>query len=486
MKNIHEILKYVDTINLINKDIENFRNVHFDSRKVEQNDMFIAVKGTQTDGHEFINDVIARGANVIVCENLPENPSDSCCWVVVEDSSVALAKIADAFYNFPSKKIKLVGVTGTNGKTTIATSLYRLVRALGYKAGLLSTIKNLINDKEIPATHTTSDAITINKMLSQMLEAGCEFCFMEVSSHAIHQNRVASLNFVGGIFTNLTHDHLDYHKTFKDYLYAKKAFFDVLPKEAFALVNADDKNAKLMLQNTKAKKLDYSTMQFADYKTKILEHHFEGMLLKINNTEVWVKLIGKFNASNITAIYASAIQLGFNQNEVLKYISLLSAVEGRFETIRSDNGITAIVDYAHTPDALENVLQTITEIIDIENSIITVVGAGGNRDKTKRPIMAQIAAKYSDKLILTSDNPRNEDPQVIINDMLEGFEDKDKNRVLTNINRKEAIRIAVMLAKSNDVILVAGKGHETYQEIEGVRHHFDDKEIINEIFKSIC
>jgi len=309
---------------------------------------------------------------------------------------------------------------------------------------------------------------------------------MEVSSHAIHQNRVASLNFVGGIFTNLTHDHLDYHKTFKDYLYAKKAFFDVLPKEAFALVNADDKNAKLMLQNTKAKKLDYSTMQFADYKTKILEHHFEGMLLKINNTEVWVKLIGKFNASNITAIYASAIQLGFNQNEVLKYISLLSAVEGRFETIRSDNGITAIVDYAHTPDALENVLQTITEIIDIENSIITVVGAGGNRDKTKRPIMAQIAAKYSDKLILTSDNPRNEDPQVIINDMLEGFEDKDKNRVLTNINRKEAIRIAVMLAKSNDVILVAGKGHETYQEIEGVRHHFDDKEIINEIFKSIC
>lgn len=486
MKNIHEILKYVDTINLINKDIENFRNVHFDSRKVEQNDMFIAVKGTQTDGHEFINDVIARGANVIVCENLPENPSDSCCWVVVEDSSVALAKIAAAFYNFPSKKIKLVGVTGTNGKTTIATSLYRLVRALGYKAGLLSTIKNLINDKEIPATHTTSDAITINKMLSQMLEAGCEFCFMEVSSHAIHQNRVASLNFVGGIFTNLTHDHLDYHKTFKDYLYAKKAFFDVLPKEAFALVNADDKNAKLMLQNTKAKKLDYSTMQFADYKTKILEHHFEGMLLKINNTEVWVKLIGKFNASNITAIYASAIQLGFNQNEVLKYISLLSAVEGRFETIRSDNGITAIVDYAHTPDALENVLQTITEIIDIENSIITVVGAGGNRDKTKRPIMAQIAAKYSDKLILTSDNPRNEDPQVIINDMLEGFEDKDKNRVLTNINRKEAIRIAVMLAKSNDVILVAGKGHETYQEIEGVRHHFDDKEIINEIFKSIC
>ncbi|HXK81291.1 MAG TPA: UDP-N-acetylmuramoyl-L-alanyl-D-glutamate--2,6-diaminopimelate ligase [Bacteroidales bacterium] len=486
MKNIHEILKYVDTINLINKDIENFRNIHFDSRKVEQNDMFIAVKGTQTDGHEFINDVIARGANVIVCENLPENPSDSCCWVVVEDSSVALAKIADAFYNFPSKKIKLVGVTGTNGKTTIATSLYRLVRALGYKAGLLSTIKNLINDKEIPATHTTSDAITINKMLSQMLEAGCEFCFMEVSSHAIHQNRVASLNFVGGIFTNLTHDHLDYHKTFKDYLYAKKAFFDVLPKEAFALVNADDKNAKLMLQNTKAKKLDYSTMQFADYKTKILEHHFEGMLLKINNTEVWVKLIGKFNASNITAIYASAIQLGFNQNEVLKYISLLSAVEGRFETIRSDNGITAIVDYAHTPDALENVLQTITEIIDIENSIITVVGAGGNRDKTKRPIMAQIAAKYSDKLILTSDNPRNEDPQVIINDMLEGFEDKDKNRVLTNINRKEAIRIAVMLAKSNDVILVAGKGHETYQEIEGVRHHFDDKEIINEIFKSIC
>ncbi|MDD2199633.1 MAG: UDP-N-acetylmuramoyl-L-alanyl-D-glutamate--2,6-diaminopimelate ligase, partial [Bacteroidales bacterium] len=365
MKNIHEILKYVDTINLINKDIENFRNIHFDSRKVEQNDMFIAVKGTQTDGHEFINDVIARGANVIVCENLPENPSDSCCWVVVEDSSVALAKIADAFYNFPSKKIKLVGVTGTNGKTTIATSLYRLVRALGYKAGLLSTIKNLINDKEIPATHTTSDAITINKMLSQMLEAGCEFCFMEVSSHAIHQNRVASLNFVGGIFTNLTHDHLDYHKTFKDYLYAKKAFFDVLPKEAFALVNADDKNAKLMLQNTKAKKLDYSTMQFADYKTKILEHHFEGMLLKINNTEVWVKLIGKFNASNITAIYASAIQLGFNQNEVLKYISLLSAVEGRFETIRSDNGITAIVDYAHTPDALENVLQTITEIIDI-------------------------------------------------------------------------------------------------------------------------
>ncbi len=486
MKNIHEILKYVDTINLINKDIENFRNIHFDSRKVEQNDMFIAVKGTQTDGHEFINDVIARGANVIVCENLPENPSDSCCWVVVEDSSVALAKIADAFYNFPSKKIKLVGVTGTNGKTTIATSLYRLVRALGYKAGLLSTIKNLINDKEIPATHTTSDAITINKMLSQMLEAGCEFCFMEVSSHAIHQNRVASLNFVGGIFTNLTHDHLDYHKTFKDYLYAKKAFFDVLPKEAFALVNADDKNAKLMLQYTKAKKLDYSTMQFADYKTKILEHHFEGMLLKINNTEVWVKLIGKFNASNITAIYASAIQLGFNQNEVLKYISLLSAVEGRFETIRSDNGITAIVDYAHTPDALENVLQTITEIIDIENSIITVVGAGGNRDKTKRPIMAQIAAKYSDKLILTSDNPRNEDPQVIINDMLEGFEDKDKNRVLTNINRKEAIRIAVMLAKSNDVILVAGKGHETYQEIEGVRHHFDDKEIINEIFKSIC
>lgn len=485
MRNINEILTNLNVKKILQNGIEEFENLHFDSRKVNKNDMFVAIKGTQTDGHQFITNVITQGAKVIVCEQIPEKPNTDCCWIIVENSALALAQIADAYYNHPSQSIKLIGVTGTNGKTTIATSLYKLARGLGYKAGLMSTIKNLIEDKDIPATHTTADAISINKMLREMIEAGCEYCFMEVSSHAIHQYRVAGLSFSGGIFTNLTHDHLDYHKTFKDYLLAKKAFFDTLPKQAFALVNADDKNGKVMLQNTKARKKDYSVTRFADYNTKILEHHFDGMLLRVDNTEIWTKLIGKFNASNITAIYATAIELGFNTDEVLTFISSLDAVEGRFETIRSDNGITAIIDYAHTPDALENVLQTINDIMNNDNSLITVVGAGGNRDKTKRPVMASIAVKYSDKLILTSDNPRNENPSDIINDMMQGIAKQDMNKLVSNTDRKEAIRTAVLMSKPKDVILVAGKGHEKYQEINGVKHHFDDKEIIKEIFKTI-
>jgi UDP-N-acetylmuramoyl-L-alanyl-D-glutamate--2,6-diaminopimelate ligase len=485
MRNINEILINVNVRKILQNGIEEFENIHYDSRKVSKNDMFVAVKGTQTDGHHYIDLALKQGAKAIVCEQIPENPNSGACWILVENSALALAQIADEYYNNPSQNIKLIGVTGTNGKTTIATSLYKVARGLGYKAGLMSTIKNLIEDEELSATHTTADAVSINKMLNLMLEAGCEYCFMEVSSHAIHQHRVSGLKFSGGIFTNLTHDHLDYHKTFKDYLLAKKAFFDALPKHAFALVNADDKNGKVMLQNTLAKKCDYSVMRLADYNTKILEHHFDGMLLRIDNTEIWTKLIGKFNASNITAIYATAIELGFKADEVLTYISSLDAVEGRFETIRSGNGITAIVDYAHTPDALENVLQTITDIINQDNSLITVVGTGGNRDKTKRPIMAAIAAKYSDRIILTSDNPRNENPSDIIKDMMQGLSVKDMRKLVSNVDRKEAIRTAVLMAEPNDVILIAGKGHEKYQEINGVRHHFDDKEIISEILKTI-
>jgi UDP-N-acetylmuramoyl-L-alanyl-D-glutamate--2,6-diaminopimelate ligase len=486
MMNLNHILNEINTVNVVSNDITEFNQVCFDSRVVSKNDLFVAVSGTLSDGHKYISDVVSKGASAIVCETLPDILSTTCCWIQVENSALALAQIAAAFYGHPSKELKLVGVTGTNGKTTIATSLYNLVQKLGYKAGLLSTIRNFVSGTEFPATHTTADALSVNKMLRTMVDLGCAYCFMEVSSHAIHQHRVSALHFEGGIFTNLTHDHLDYHKTFIDYIHAKKAFFDALPETAFALTNVDDKNGKVMLQNTRAKKRDYSIRGMADYRAKILEHHFQGMLLQINGVELWTRLIGRFNASNITAVYGAACELGFETEELLVALSSLSAVEGRFETIRSANDITAIVDYAHTPDALQNVLDTILDIKDVNASILTVVGAGGNRDKTKRPEMAAIAAKMSNKVILTSDNPRNEDPAEIIADMLKDLDLSLAAKIISNVNRKEAIRTAVMLAKSGDVILVAGKGHETYQEIMGVKTHFDDKEIINEFFKALA
>ena len=482
---IEKIIKELRVSNILKNGIEEFAQVQFDSRKVKKGDLFVAIRGTLTDGHQYINDVLQKGASVVVCEQIPENASSTSCWIQVKNASVALAKIAGVIYNKPSQELKLVGVTGTNGKTTIATSLYQLTQALGYKAGLLSTIKNMVGEVSFEATHTTADALAINKLLREMVDAGCDYCFMEVSSHAIHQNRIEGLKFKGGIFTNLTHDHLDYHKTFKEYLNSKKAFFDTLPSDSFSLTNADDRNGMVMLQNTKSRKKNYSLTSLADYRAKILEHHFDGMLLQINNNELWTRLIGRFNASNLLAVYGSMCELGFSNEELLPVISNLQSVEGRFETFRSNNDITAIVDYAHTPDALKNVLTTINDILPTGSRIITVVGAGGNRDKTKRPKMAAIAVEYSKKVILTSDNPRNENPSDIIDDMMEGIENNLRYSIIRNIERKEAIKTAVMLAEPGDVVLVAGKGHETYQEINGVKHHFDDREIINELFKAI-
>ncbi|MDD2985205.1 UDP-N-acetylmuramoyl-L-alanyl-D-glutamate--2,6-diaminopimelate ligase [Flavobacterium sp.] len=454
--------------------------VEFDSRKIEFNDVFVAIRGSVSNGHDFIEKALNQGASVIVCDTFPERIVNGVTYIQVKDTNLALAYMAANFYENPSRNLKLVGITGTNGKTTIASLLYQLFKNAGYKVGLLSTVKILVDETEYPATHTTPDSLTINRFLNQMTEEGIEYCFMEVSSHGIHQKRTEGLQFVGGIFTNLSHDHLDYHPSFAEYRDVKKSFFDSLSKEAFALSNNDDKNGSVMLQNTKAKKLTYALKSYADYKATILENQLSGLLLKINGNEVWVKLIGTFNAYNLLAIYGTAVELGMESLEVLRILSELESVSGRFQFIVSDDKITAIVDYAHTPDALENVIETINAIRTKNELLITIVGCGGDRDKTKRPIMAQIASNLSDKVILTSDNPRTEDPLVILADMEKGIEPQNHRKALTIADRKQAIKTACQLASPNDIILIAGKGHETYQEIKGVRHHFDDMEMVNE------
>lgn len=459
--------------------------IEFDSRKVESNTAFVAIKGTLSDGHDYIEKSITLGANVIVCEQFPETIVQGITYVQVNDTNEALAYLSANFYDNPSEKIKLVGVTGTNGKTTIASLLYQLFKKAGYKVGLLSTVKIMVDTEEFKATHTTPDSLTLNYYLDQMVQEGCEFCFMEVSSHGIHQKRTAALQFAGGIFTNLSHDHLDYHNTFAEYRDVKKSFFDYLPKSAFAITNSDDKNGVVMLQNTKAKKITYALKSYADYKAQILENQLSGLLLKINDNEVWVKLIGSFNAYNLLAIYAVAVELGIEKVEALRLLSELESVSGRFQFIVSDTKITAIVDYAHTPDALENVLQTIDNIRTKNEQLITVVGCGGDRDKTKRPVMANIAATLSDKAIFTADNPRTENPEIIIQEMEQGVEPQNFKKTISILDRKQAIKTACQLANPNDIILIAGKGHETYQEINGVKYDFDDLEIVTELLQQL-
>ncbi|WP_269226227.1 UDP-N-acetylmuramoyl-L-alanyl-D-glutamate--2,6-diaminopimelate ligase [Flavobacterium eburneipallidum] len=459
--------------------------MEFDSRNIVANDIFVAIRGTISNGHDFIEKAISLGAVAIVCDTLPENIADGITYIQVKDTNKALAFMAANYFGEPSAKLKLVGITGTNGKTTIASLLYQLYKKAGFKVGLLSTVKILVDDTEYKATHTTPDSITINHYLNEMVDAGVEYCFMEVSSHGIHQKRTEALHFSGGVFTNLSHDHLDYHPTFAEYRDVKKSFFDHLPKTAFALSNIDDKNGAVMLQNTTAKKLTYALKSYSDYKAQILENQLSGLLLKINGNEVWVKLIGTFNAYNLLAIYGTAVELGMESLEVLRLLSDLESVSGRFQFIVSASNITAIVDYAHTPDALENVLKTINDIRTKNEQLITVVGCGGNRDKAKRPIMASIATELSDKVILTSDNPRNEDPEVIINEMEQGIAPQNYKKSLSITDRKQAIKTACQLAQPNDIILIAGKGHETYQEVNGVRHHFDDLETITELLNQL-
>lgn len=455
--------------------------VNIDSRRIENGHLFIAMKGTQVDGHQFIGKAIELGAKSILLEDLPEQLADGVTYIQVASTEDCVGKVATAFYGYPSRKLKLVGVTGTNGKTTIATLLYNMFRKFGHQVGLLSTVCNYINEEAVAASHTTPDAIELNALLARMVDAGCEYAFMECSSHAIHQKRIGGLQFAGGIFTNLTRDHLDYHKTFENYRDAKKMFFDGLSKAAFAIINADDKNGSVMVQNTKATVKTYSTQRAADFKARLLECHFEGMYLEIDGREVGVQFIGKFNVSNLLAVYGAAIMLGKKAEDILLVLSTLKSVNGRLDPISSPDGWTAIVDYAHTPDALENVLNAVHEVLNGKGKVITVCGAGGNRDKGKRPLMAQEAVKQSDKVIITSDNPRFEDPQAIINDMLEGLNAQQKKKVISIVDRREAIRTAAMMAEKGDVILIAGKGHEDYQEIKGVKHHFDDHEVVRDI-----
>lgn len=465
-------------------DIE-VNKIEFDSRKIVSDDAFVAIKGTVSDGHDFIEKAISLGAKVIVCETLPGSITEGITYIQVADSSSALAFMAANFYENPSADLKLVGVTGTNGKTTIASLLYQLFKNAGYKVGLLSTVKIMVDETEYKATHTTPDSLTINYYLREMVDEGCDYCFMEVSSHGIHQKRTEGLHFTGGIFTNLSHDHLDYHATFAEYRDVKKSYFDNLPKTAFAIANSDDKNGAVMLQNTKAKKLTYALKSYADYRAQVLENQLSGLLMKINDQEVWVRLIGSFNAYNLLAIYGAAVQLGIEENEALRLLSELESVSGRFQYIVSDSKITAIVDYAHTPDALENVLKTIEDIRTKSEQLITVVGCGGDRDTTKRPIMAKIASEMSDKAIFTSDNPRSEQPEAIIEDMEKGVEGHNFKKTLSIVDRKQAIKTACQLAQSGDIILIAGKGHETYQEIQGVRHDFDDMKIVKELLEQL-
>ena len=481
---LNELLKNVEVLNTQGDVDVEITGVNIDSRRIEAGHLFVAIPGTVTDGHKFIPKAIELGATAVLCENLPEEQDPKVTFVQVASTESSVGEVATQFYGDPSRKLKLVGVTGTNGKTTIATLLYNMFRKFGHKCGLLSTVCNYIEDEAIPADHTTPDPIELNRLLAQMVDAGCEYAFMECSSHAIAQKRIGGLKFAGGLFTNLTRDHLDYHKTFENYRDAKKAFFDGLEKDAFAITNADDKNGMVMVQNCKANVKTYSTRTMADFKAKIIECHFEGMYLDINGKEVGVQFIGKFNVSNLLAVYGAAVMLGKKPEDILLIMSTLKSVNGRLEPIHSPEGYTAIVDYAHTPDALENVLNAIHEVLNGKGKVITVCGAGGNRDKGKRPIMAQEAVKQSDKVIITSDNPRFEEPQDIINDMLAGLDQKQMKKVVSIVDRREAIRTACMLAEKGDVILIAGKGHEDYQEIKGVKHHFDDKEVVKEIFNS--
>ncbi|WP_297513745.1 UDP-N-acetylmuramoyl-L-alanyl-D-glutamate--2,6-diaminopimelate ligase [Flavobacterium sp.] len=459
--------------------------IEFDSRKVTPGDVFVALRGTLANGHDFIEKAITLGAVAVVCDTLPETLLPQITYIQVADTNTALAWMANNFYDNPSTKLQLVGVTGTNGKTTIATLLYQLFKKAGFKVGLLSTVKVMVDTHEYPATHTTPDSLTINRYLAEMAEVGCEYCFMEVSSHGVHQKRTEGLVFKGGVFTNLTHDHLDYHNTFAEYRDVKKSFFDHLPKSAFALINIDDKNGAVMVQNTGARTLTYALKSMADYKAQVLENQLSGLLLKINEQEVWVKLIGSFNAYNVLAIYGVSIELGLEKSEALRLLSELESVSGRFQFVVSPNHITAIVDYAHTPDALANVLKTIGDIRTRNEQLITVVGCGGDRDKTKRPIMANIAAEHSDKVIFTSDNPRTEDPQQIVTEMEAGVEPQYFKKTLSILDRKQAIKTACQMAQPHDIILIAGKGHETYQEINGVRHDFDDLKIVTEFLQRL-
>lgn len=481
---LKELIKNIRTLNITGSTEKEITGVNIDSRRIETGHLFVAMKGTQTDGHAYIGKAITQGAAAILCEDMPESTVDGVTYIQVESTEDVVGEVATTFYGDPSRHLKLVGVTGTNGKTTIATLLYNMFRKLGYKCGLLSTVCNYIEDEQIPADHTTPDPIALNQLLSRMVQAGCQYAFMECSSHAIAQKRIGGLKFAGGIFTNLTRDHLDYHKTFENYRDAKKAFFDGLPKGAFAITNADDKNGMVMVQNTKATVKTYSTRSMADFRAKILECHFGGMYLEIDGREVGVQFIGKFNVSNLLAVYGAAIMLGEKPDNVLLVMSTLKSVSGRLDPVHSPEGYTAIVDYAHTPDALENVLKAIHEVLNGKGQVITVCGAGGNRDKGKRPLMAQEAVKQSDKVIITSDNPRFEEPQAIIDDMLAGLTTQQMKKAISIVDRKEAIRTACMMAQKGDVILVAGKGHENYQEVCGVKHHFDDKEVLKEVFES--
>lgn len=481
---LNDLLKNVKPLNIEGDADKDIKGINIDSRKIELGHLFIAIKGTQTDGHKYIEKAIELGATAILLEEMPTEPINKCItYIQVKSTEEAVGNVATTFYGNPSHHLKLVGVTGTNGKTTVATLLYNMFRKFGHKVGLLSTVCNYIDDEVIPADHTTPDPIALNELLTKMVAEGCEYAFMECSSHAIQQRRIGGLKFAGGLFTNLTRDHLDYHKTFDNYRNAKKMFFDDLDKDAFAIINADDKNGMVMVQNCKAQIKTYSIKRMADFRARILECHFEGMYLEIDGKEVGVQFIGKFNVSNLLAVYGTAIMLGKKSEDILVALSTLKSVNGRLEPITSPEGYTAIVDYAHTPDALENVLMAIHEVLDGKGGhVFTVCGAGGNRDKGKRPLMAIEAVKRSDRVILTSDNPRNEEPQAIIDDMLAGLDTTQKKKVLSISDRKEAIRTACMMAQKGDVILIAGKGHETYQEINGIKHHFDDHEVVREIF----
>ncbi|MDM1378143.1 UDP-N-acetylmuramoyl-L-alanyl-D-glutamate--2,6-diaminopimelate ligase [Myroides marinus] len=484
MKKLNELLQSAKMISVVGGDLDlAIDKIAFDSREVSENTLFVAIPGTVVNGHDYISQAIKDGATAVICEQMPEELVKGVTYVLVEDSNKALAIAASNYYDNPSSKLKLVGVTGTNGKTTIATLLYTMFRNLGYEAGLLSTVIIKVGDIAYNATHTTPDSLTINHYLNEMVEAGCEYCFMEVSSHGIVQMRTHSLEFDGGIFTNLTHDHLDYHKTFAEYRNAKKMFFDQLGNKAFAVTNADDKNGLIMTQNTKALIKTYALKNVADFKGEVLESQFSGMLMKINQREIWVQLIGAFNASNLLAVYGAAVQLGVDEEQALLEVSKLTSVAGRFQYVVSSKKVTAIVDYAHTPDALKNVIDTINSIRTFNEKLITVVGCGGNRDKTKRPEMAQIASELSNKVIFTSDNPRFEDPNVILEEMERGVEPQNTMKTVVVEDRKQAIKLACQQAEAGDIILIAGKGHETYQEIKGVRNHFNDLEIVTEFLE---
>ncbi len=483
MKTLQQLIQAIPNVQVIGNTGVIIQHLTYDSRQVGEGSVFFAIAGTQVDGHKYINDVIEKGAVAIVCENLPAIINDAVTYIKVNNTSEVMGLMACAFYNHPSEKIKLTAITGTNGKTTVATLLFKLFRSFGHHVGLLSTVQNQINETIIPSTHTTPDSIRINELLAHMVEQGCEYAFMEASSHAIDQNRIKGLHFAGTVFTNITHDHLDYHGTFANYINAKKKLFDDVNDDAFALTNKDDKNGLVMLQNTQATRYTYSLKSMADFKAKIIESDFTGMLLNIDEQEAWFRLVGNFNAYNLIAVYGTAFLLGKEKLEIIKHLSNIEAVKGRFEYVRSNDGVIAIIDYAHTPDALKNILETINEIRTQNEQLITVVGCGGNRDTTKRPIMADISSEFSNKVIFTSDNPRDENPETILDEMQKGVKPLHYKKTLRIADRKEAIKAAVASANKGDIILIAGKGHEDYQEIKGVKHHFDDKETVLELFE---